>query len=747
MSPDKSAEARMAPQTSSGEMSHSNHFVQFYENDAYLLDEVVRFVAAGLDAGDGIIVIATDAHRDGFEERLRARGVDVAAAVARGHYMPLDATETLSKFMVNGWPDEGRAAEVLGGALTRAAAAGGRRHVRAFGEMVALLFAMGNEGAAIRLEELWNSLAKNHRFSLFCAYPSAGFSKKAHGGSLQKICAAHSRVIPGESYTALASPDERLRNIAELQQKANALEGESAERKKLEKSLYRREKELSDFFQNAVEGLHQVGPDGRILWANKAQLELLGYSAEEYVGHQVADFHVHREVIEDMWERLMRGESLYNHPAELRCKDGSIKHVLIHSNALWEDGKLVYTRCFIRDVTERRQLEAELKAKLEQLAQVDRRKDEFLAVLSHELRTPLNAMLGWVRMLRTGQLDDERTVHALEVIERSTWTQAHLIDDLLDVSRIITGKLTLEARPVSLIAVVEAAVEIVAPNAASKGLSLATSLDASSASVWGDPVRLQQVMVNLLSNAIKFTPNGGRVEVRLDRDKSTARITVTDTGEGIRSDFLPKIFDPFRQADSTSTRAHGGLGLGLAIVRNMVELHKGTVEAHSMGEGEGATFTVRLPLLAGCVDHHTRERAPLEPAPEAASLEGVRVLIVDDDADTRNILHWMVTQAGAATEVVASGADALTALREANHDLLLSDIAMPGLDGHQLIRHVRAMPDGRVQQIPAIALTAFASKDDAARARAAGFDTHLAKPVDPAELVQAIARLVKARKA
>jgi PAS domain S-box-containing protein len=744
MSADTAVASRLAPQANSSEMSESEHFAQFYDNDAFLLNEVGRFAATGLDAGDRVIVIASEPHRNGLEERLWGRGLDVAAAFAQGHYVPLDAAEALSKVMVNGWPDEGRFTGEIGGVITPAAAADGRRRVRVFGEMAALLWAVGSADAAIRLEELWNDLAKNHRFSLFCAYPIAGFSKRAHASPLLQICAAHAQVIPAESYTALASPDERLRTITQLQQKANALEGESAAREKIEKSLFRRERELSDFFQNAVEGLHQVGPDGRIMWANKSQLHLLGYSAEEYIGQYVADFHVHREVIEDMWARLMRGESFYNHPAELRCKNGSIKHVLIHSNALWEDGKLVYARCFIRDVTERRELEAEMKARLEQLAQLDRRKDEFLAVLSHELRTQLNAMLGWVLMLRSGQLDGERTAHALDVIERSTWTQAHLIDDLLDASRIISGKLTFEPRPVSLIAVVEAAIESVASAAASKGLTLVSGLDASSAPVWGDPARLQQVMVNLLSNAIKFTPRGGRVDVRLERDKATARITVSDTGQGIRSDVLPRIFDPFRQAGSTSTRVHDGLGLGLAIVRNMIELHHGTVEAHSTGEGEGATFTVRLPLLAAGVGLPI-ERAAWEPAPEARSLKGVRVLIVEDDTDTRNLLRWTLTEAGADAVAVATAADALTALRQGRHDLLLSDIGMPGLDGHDLIRHVRAAPDGWVQDIPAIALTAFASKDDAARARAAGFHMHLAKPVDPAALVQAIARLVKVR--
>jgi PAS domain S-box-containing protein len=746
MSDEMTLASRLAPKSGWSEMGESDHFVQFYENDAFLVDEVSRFVGAGFQGSGCVIVIATKPHRDGFDTRLRARGVDAAAARESGHYIAMDAAETLSKVMVNGWPDESRFVEVVGSVVARAAD-GGRGRVRAFGEMVALLWAAGNEGAAIRLEELWNNLGRQHAFALFCAYPTNGFSKKDHGQPLLKICAAHSQVIPAESYSALAEPGDRLRFITQLQQKATALDVESAERKALEKSLYRREQELSDFFEHAVEGLHQVGADGGILWANRAQLDLLGYSVEEYVGRDIADFHVHRQVADDMSARLLRGESLLNYPAELRCKDGSIKHTLIHSNGLWEEGKLVYSRWFIRDMTEHKQLEAELKAKLEQLAEVDRRKDEFLAVLSHELRTPLNAMLGWVRMLRAGQLDADHAARALEVIERSTWTQARLIDDLLDVSRIITGKLVLEPRPVSLIAVIGAALENVTAAAESRGVKLSSALDASCSAVWGDPVRLQQVMVNLLANGIKFTSGGGRVDVRLEREGSSARITVTDTGQGIRADFLPRIFDPFRQADSSSTRAHGGLGLGLAIVRNMVVLHKGTVEAQSAGEGLGSTFTVRLPLLPVRVDDEMpMEGASREPAPETARLDGVRVLIVDDDADTRNLLSWTLERAGAHVETAATAADGISALRHKRVDLLLSDIAMPGLDGHDLIRHVRALPDGWTQRLPAIALTAFASKEDAARARASGFDMHLAKPADPGALVQAIVSLVKSQK-
>jgi CheY-like chemotaxis protein/anti-sigma regulatory factor (Ser/Thr protein kinase) len=379
---------------------------------------------------------------------------------------------------------------------------------------------------------------------------------------------------------------------------------------------------------------------------------------------------------------------------------------------------------------------------------MDRRKDEFLAVLSHELRTPLNTMLGWVRMLRTGQLEGARTSHALEVIERSTRTQARLIDDLLDVSRIITGKFVLEARPVSLIAVIEAALEAVTTTAEAKTITIINMLDPSSASVWGDPVRLQQVVVNLVSNAIKFTPAGGRVEVRLDRDGSAARLTVVDTGQGIHPDFLPHIFDPFRQADGSSTRAHGGLGLGLAIVRNLVELHKGSVEAESAGGGKGATFRVRLPLLAVRLQHETSaDHAARSIEWAAVRLEGTRVLVVDDDADTRSLLAWTLERVGAQVEAVATASDALAAIERARPDVLLSDIALPGWNGHDLIRHLRAMSDSWAKTLPAIALSAFASEDDAARTRAAGFQIHVRKPMDPGALVQIIASLVKDRTA
>jgi PAS domain S-box-containing protein len=336
-----------------GAMGASDHCILMYDEDTHLLDAVSRFTGTGLEAGEAVVVIATQPHRDHLEARLRAHGVDLETAGAQGQYVPLDAAETLSQFMVDGWPDARRFVDVVGGVIARAGHWYPR--VRAFGEMVALLWAEGNGDAALQLEELWNDLAAIHAFPLLCAYPMRGFSRAVHAQKLLRICAAHSHVIPTEAYTALASPDERLHTIVQLQQKAHALEAEIAERQALEQALRLREVELADFLENAVEGLHKVGPDGIILWANAAQLQLLGYTAEEYIGHHVAEFHVQRDAFDTIWAKLRRGESLHDYPADLRSKDGAIKHVLIHSNAFWKEGEFVYTRCFIRDITTRRQ--------------------------------------------------------------------------------------------------------------------------------------------------------------------------------------------------------------------------------------------------------------------------------------------------------------------------------------------------------------------------------------------------------
>jgi PAS domain S-box-containing protein len=341
----------------------SGHTVQFYTDDSFLLDGLTRFIGTALGSGDTAIVIATKEHREELASRLKIRGDDLSKALAAGRYMELDAADTLAQFMVNGGPDEARFSEVIGNVVRagQAAAESEPRRVVAFGEMVALLWAAGNPMAAIRLEQLWNDLAKKHSFALRCAYPMGGFDRDEHGQSFRQICGEHSAVIPSESYTGLMGEEKRLRSITFLQQRSQALETEKVERKKAQEALQRRESELAEILENAVEGVQQVGPDQRVLWANRALLNLLGYTAEEYVNRPLTDFQVDRQVFSEFWQKLMRKEDIYDYPAELRCKDGSIKDVLIHSNGRWESGRFVHTRCFVRDVTEYRRMEGALR--------------------------------------------------------------------------------------------------------------------------------------------------------------------------------------------------------------------------------------------------------------------------------------------------------------------------------------------------------------------------------------------------
>jgi signal transduction histidine kinase len=394
-----------------------------------------------------------------------------------------------------------------------------------------------------------------------------------------------------------------------------------------------------------------------------------------------------------------------------------------------------------------RQRTAELSRANEELEEANRIKDEFLATLSHELRTPLNAMLGWAQVLRSGKVDAPTTDRALEAIERNARAQAQLISDLLDVSRIITGKLRLELRPVELPRILDAALDSVRPAAEAKGIQLRVTPGQVSGPFAGDPDRLQQVFWNLLSNAIKFTPQGGSVEARLRHtQEGMAELAVSDTGIGIQPDFLPYVFDRFRQAEGSTTRHHGGLGLGLSIVRHLVELHGGTVAVESPGEGQGSTFIVRLPVRLGAESARVERRAG-EPDPvrslvnDRELLAGLSVLVLDDEADTRDLLATVLEQHGARVTAVPSVPEVLDALDRERFDVLLSDIGMPGEDGYSLIRKVRARGADRGGSLPAAALTAYARAEDRLRALSAGFQTHLSKPIDPAELVATIAAL------
>jgi signal transduction histidine kinase len=430
------------------------------------------------------------------------------------------------------------------------------------------------------------------------------------------------------------------------------------------------------------------------------------------------------------------------------------------SPLLREDGSVIGTVTVIEDVTERVAREAELQAEVdartralarekaarEEAEQANHLKDEFLATVSHELRTPLTAILGWSNMLLAGKLDDAARDRALEIIHRNAQAQNQLISDLLDVSRIISGKLRLDLRTVELSPIIEGAVEATRPAAEAKDVRLDTSLDPHAGPVNGDADRLQQVVWNLLTNAIKFTPEGGRIEVKSGIARSRVEVTVRDTGIGIAPEFLPHIFERFRQADPGTNRVHGGMGLGLSIVRQLVELHGGAIRAASEGEGKGATFTVSLPFVKPEQEPKLAERRP----PAAAArldiecppvLGGLRVLVVDDEADTRDMLRAVLEHCHAEVVTAESASEALAEIARLRPDVLISDVGMPADDGYALIAKVRALPAERGGQIPAAALTAYVRAEDRVKVLRSGFQLHVPKPVEPAELVTVVALL------
>jgi PAS domain S-box-containing protein len=506
--------------------------------------------------------------------------------------------------------------------------------------------------------------------------------------------------------------------------------------------------------------------DGIIRTWNDGATRIFGYTSEEMIGRHVTTLMPPDRVDEEarIIERLRRGERIEHYETVRVRKDGTRLDISLTISPIRDSsGVVVGASKIARDITARKQFEAERERLLEaerlargEAERVSLLKDEFLATLSHELRTPLNAILGWSQILRSRSsavAADEEAAEGIAVIERNARGQTKLIEDLLDMSRITSGKLRLDVQQVDLRDVVQAAVAAVRHAADSKGVQLTAVLDPLAGPVRGDPGRLQQCVWNLLSNATKFTPRGGRVEVSLARVNSHFEIAVADTGQGIKAEFLPHVFERFRQADASTTRRHGGLGLGLSIVKNLVELHGGKVRVKSPGEGQGATFIVELPRM---VAHPLPDGPPQEPstsrpmssaaaAVDYPSLAGVTVLAVDDEADARDLIRRILEECGARVLLAASAAEALDLVPRERPDMIVSDIGMPGEDGYQLIREVRALPPDVGGRTPAAALTAFARAEDRTRALRAGYQTHVAKPVEPMELTAVVASLATRR--
>ncbi|MCU0687747.1 MAG: ATP-binding protein, partial [Polyangiaceae bacterium] len=453
-----------------------------------------------------------------------------------------------------------------------------------------------------------------------------------------------------------------------------------------------------------------------VLWFRPEAVRTVNWAGDPTLGAKTDVGRLHPRASFALWAETVRGTSMPWQASDEQLAD-DLRRVLIGP---------------VLEISDR------LTHLTEELRRADRVKDEFLATVSHELRTPLNAILGWMSLLRSNTFGEDRREQAFDVIERNARAQAKLIEDLLDVSRIITGKLRLEVRPADLGGAVNAAIEAVRPAAEAKGVRLVVVLDPMAGPVFGDPERLQQIAWNLLSNAVKFTPKGGKVQAQISRRGSNVEFTVSDSGEGIAPEFLPHVFERLRQAEGDSTRAHKGLGLGLAIVKHLVELHGGTVEARSEGRGRGAAFVVSLPVSPlrrlPHDDHPTAGPAPPPSDRCPPHLAGMHVLVVDDEHDSAEFVATLLASCGVEITMAQSVAEAFEALRRRPPDLLVSDIGMPGEDGYSLVRRIRALPASEGGRTPALALTAYARPEDRARALRAGFQLHLPKPVDPDEL-------------
>ena len=520
------------------------------------------------------------------------------------------------------------------------------------------------------------------------------------------------------------------------------------ERKKAETALRISEDRYRDLVDNSHELICTHDLEGRVLSVNPWAARVLGYPQNSLVGINIRDglLPEYREKFDD-YLRTVITEGSARGVMKVRTATGEIRLWEYYNTLRTEGVEKPIVRGMAHDATERRQaLKREKEARLEAEA-ANRVKDEFLSTLSHELRTPLTAIMGWADLLLNDEVEPEKRQQAIETIFRNANSQCQLINDLLEVSRIITGKLRLEFVACELHSVIEAAAESIRPTAEAKGVRLQVLLEPNIGPVYGDRERLQQVVWNLLSNGVKFTQRGGLVQVTLQRINSHVEIVVNDTGVGIRSDFLPHVFDRFRQADGSTTRNYGGLGLGLAIVRHLVELHGGTAWAESPGENQGSRFTVRLPAMTP--SEHPSPEELKQPAiavtesrdRQPSSLEGLRVLVVDDEIDARTLLSAMLERCGAQVVAVSSAREGLESVESWKPDVLIADIGMPVEDGYGLIKKIRALPKERGGQTPALALTAYARTEDRVRALSEGYQSHLAKPVDRYELAAVITSL------
>ena len=696
-----------------GDVPWGTHFCQFYQDKQDLVDTLVPYFAAGLAHREFCMwVTSAPLQVEEAKAAMRAAVPTLDDFIERGQIKFLDYSDW---YVLNGRFDA-------------------ERVLRAWVEELDAALARGFEGLRLSGNTFW---LEQSTWSDFTQY-EAQIDHVIGRYPMLAMC-TYSLARCG----AIEIMDVMSNHAFALIKRGGAWQViESAERRKIEASLRQSEERYRSLFNGMTEGfaLHEIVCDAsgepcdyRFLDINPAFERLTGLHRDAVVGRLVSEVLPHED---PRWVRTYGRVALTGEPVQFDNYAPTLqRHYAVFA---YRPAPQQFAVIFL-DVTHQKLTE-------QRLEEANRLKDEFLATLSHELRTPLHAILGWSELLATSQLDPAATERAATVIARNAKAQSQLVSDVLDVSRIVAGKLRLDVRPADLAIVVRDAVEVVRPAAEAKGVVLRTAISPEGTTVTGDPDRLQQVLWNLLANAVKFTPAGGRIDVEVRRHQSQLDLVVRDTGVGIDASFLPYVFDRFRQGDGSTAREHAGLGLGLAIVRHLVELHGGTVYAESEGQGRGAAFTVRLPLRAvrtGVEEDlrpSSKESATREPGLERRplSLEGISVLAVDDESDARELVRAVLERHGATVLLASSAAEALSIAASDRPDVMIADIGMPGEDGYGLVRRLRAIPDTRVSGIPAVALTAYGRVEDRERAVAAGFQRHLAKPVLPDELLAAV---------
>jgi len=710
----------LAPNLDWSDIGATEHFVQLYESDDFLVESVSAYVGRAIVAGEGSVIIATAAHRNRIHRKLRRRGIDLSLARERGQYVALDAADTLSKFMVGDEPDSARFESSVGAVIHQLTQRWSR--VRAFGEMVSLLWSDGKSAAACQLESLWNDLAKRHSFTLFCAYPINGFHDETGGVSLSDVCNCHSRVIPAESYSGLSTPAEQLRSIAMLQQKAQSLEAEKTER---DRAL------LAAIVDSSQDAIITKTFDGVIRSWNASAERVFGYAESEAVGKPITLI-IPPELLDeekDILARLRRGERIEHYETVRVTKDGRRIDISLTISPLRDShGDLIGASKIARDISDRKRAE-------EALREADRRKDEFLATLAHELRNPLAPIRNSLQILRMAGENGLPVESVLGTMERQVAHIVRLVDDLLELSRISRGQIELQRERIELTAVINQALETSRPLIEAGAHTLNVELPDHPVMIEGDLIRLSQVFANLVNNAAKYTDRGGTITVAVACKDGNAVASVRDTGIGIPREMLPRVFEMFVQVDNPLRRSQDGLGIGLSLVQSLVLMHGGSIEAHSDGLGLGSEFVVRLPMAereaAGAAD------APRTNHARADAQPGRRILIVDDNRDSANSLALMLRLVGADVQTAYDGRSALEAIKICRPSVILMDLGMPGMDGCEVARQIRQDPQHA--GLTLIALTGWGQEEDRRRSQAAGFDHHLVKPVELSALQEVLA--------